>query len=106
MHDAAGKALELRLEFPDGLPEMPEFEPGIRRAPNRGQVLNDKEVVLALKNALRYIPEKYHKELAPEFLKEYQEHPRVPQGIPGARTHLWLPLPSERKALRQTHRRI
>ena len=57
MHDAAGKALELRLEFPDGLPEMPEFEPGIRRAPNRGQVLNDKEVVLALKNALRYIPE-------------------------------------------------
>ena len=56
---------------------MPEFEPGIRRAPNRGQVLNDKEVVLALKNALRYIPEKYHKELAPEFLKEYQEHGRI-----------------------------
>lgn len=77
MHDAAGKTLELRLEFPDGLPEMPEFEPGIRRAPNRGQVLNDKEVVLALKNALRYIPEKYHKELAPEFLKEYQEHGRI-----------------------------
>ena len=77
MHDAAGKALELRLEFPDGLPEMPEYEPGIRRAPNRGQVLNDKEVVLALKNALRYIPEKYHKELAPEFLKEYQEHGRI-----------------------------
>ncbi len=77
MHDAAGKALELRLEFPDGLPEMPDFEPGIRRAPNRGQVLNDKEVVLALKNALRYIPEKYHKELAPEFLKEYQEHGRI-----------------------------
>lgn len=77
MHDAAGKALELRLEFPDGLPEMPEFEPGIRRAPNRGQVLNDKEVVLALKNALRYIPEKYHKELAPEFLKEYQDHGRI-----------------------------
>lgn len=77
MHDAAGKALELRLEFPDGLPEMPEFEHGIRRAPNRGQVLNDKEVVLALKNALRYIPEKYHKELAPEFLKEYQEHGRI-----------------------------
>lgn len=77
MHDASGKALELRLEFPNGLPEMPEFEPGIRRAPNRGQVLNDKEVVLALKNALRYIPVEYHKELAPEFLKEYQEHGRI-----------------------------
>ena len=77
MHDATGKALELRLEFPDGLPEMPEFEPGIRRAPNRGQVLNDKETVIALKNALRYIPEKYHKELAPEFLEEYKEHGRI-----------------------------
>ena len=70
MHDASGKALELRLEFPNGLPPKPEFEPGIRRAPNRGQVLNEKEMVLALKNALRYIPEKYHKEIAPEFLEE------------------------------------
>lgn len=77
MHDAFGKALELRLEFPNGLPEKPEFEPGIRRAPNRGQVLNEKEMVLALKNALRYIPEKYHKEIAPEFLEEYKEHGRI-----------------------------
>ena len=51
-----GKALEIALDFPDGLPPKPEFEPGIRRAPNRGQVLNEKETVLALKNALRYIP--------------------------------------------------
>ncbi|MCD7877741.1 MAG: urocanate hydratase [Cloacibacillus porcorum] len=77
MHDASGKALELRLEFPNGLPPKPEFEPGIRRAPNRGQVLNEKEMVLALKNALRYIPEKYHKEIAPEFLEEYKEHGRI-----------------------------
>ncbi|MCD8234416.1 MAG: urocanate hydratase, partial [Cloacibacillus porcorum] len=77
MHDASGKALELRLEFPNGLPPKPEFEPGIRRAPNRGQVLNEKEMVLALKNTLRYIPEKYHKEIAPEFLEEYKEHGRI-----------------------------
>jgi len=84
-----GKALEITLSFPEGLPPKTEFEPGIRRAPNRGQVLNDKETVLALKNALRYIPKKYHKEIAPEFLQEYLEHGRIygyrfrPQG------HLW-----------------
>ena len=72
-----GKALELRLEFPNGLPKQPEFAEGIRRAPNRGQILNDEDLVLALKNALRYIPEKYHKELAPEFLQEYKEHGRI-----------------------------
>jgi len=72
-----GKALEISLDFPDGLPPKAEFEPGIRRAPNRGQVLNEKETVLALKNALRYIPEKYHKEIAPEFLEEYRTHGRI-----------------------------
>jgi urocanate hydratase len=72
-----GKALEIALEFPEGLPSGAAFEPGIRRAPNRGQVLNEKETVLALKNALRYIPEKYHKEIAPEFLQEYREHGRI-----------------------------
>ena len=72
-----GKSIEITLDFPEGLPPKAEFEPGIRRAPNRGQVLNDKETVLALKNALRYIPEKYHKEIAPEFLQEYLEHGRI-----------------------------
>lgn len=77
MFDASGKELEIRLEFPDGLPPLSDFQQGIRRAPNRGQVLNEREQVLALKNALRYIPEKYHKEIAPEFLAEYREHGRI-----------------------------
>lgn len=77
MFDTMGKELEIRLEFPDGLPSCPTFVPGIRRAPNRGQVLNEKEQVLALKNALRYIPDKYHEELAPEFLAEYRERGRI-----------------------------
>lgn len=77
MFSSDGKELEIRLEFPDGLPATQGFEPGIRRAPNRGLVLNEKEQVLALKNALRYIPEKYHGELAPEFLAEYREHGRI-----------------------------
>ncbi|MCR5335622.1 MAG: urocanate hydratase [Synergistes sp.] len=77
MFDAEGKPMELRLDFPEGLPPEAEFEAGIRRAPNRGQVLSEQDIVLALKNALRYIPEKYHKEIAPEFLKEYRERGRI-----------------------------
>lgn len=72
-----GEALKIALDFPEGLPPKALFEPGIRRAPNRGQVLNEKETVLALKNALRYIPRRWHNEIAPEFLQEYKEHGRI-----------------------------
>jgi len=54
----------------DELPDMPEFVKGIRRAPKRDFNLSQKESGLALKNALRYIPEKWHKKLAQEFLDE------------------------------------
>ncbi len=69
--------MKISLSFPGGLPRRKEFEPGIRRAPNRGQVLREAEVVLALQNALRYIPEEYHDELAPEFLEEYRATGRI-----------------------------
>ena len=52
------------------LPQIPEFVKGIRRAPARNFTLSPKETVLALRNALRYIPEKWHTKLAPEFLDE------------------------------------
>jgi urocanate hydratase len=77
MFDGTGRVMEIRLDFPEGLPPAAEFEAGIRRAPNRGQVLNEAETVLALKNALRYIPERFHRELAPEFLAEYRERGRI-----------------------------
>ncbi|MDR3165743.1 MAG: urocanate hydratase [Synergistaceae bacterium] len=77
MFDSEGHVLEIRLDFPGGLPAPVPFKPGIRRAPNRGQVLNERETVLALKNALRYMPEKFHREIAPEFLREYREHGRI-----------------------------
>ncbi len=54
----------------DELPVMPKFVKGIRRAPKRDFALSRKETVLALKNALRYIPEKWHATLAQEFLDE------------------------------------
>lgn len=70
-----GEAMEIKItEIPV---EVPEFQQGIRRAPMRELVLNDQEIELALMNALRYIPEEYHEQLAPEFLDELLQHGRI-----------------------------
>ena len=58
------KAMTVKLEF-DDLPSEPVFEPGIRRAPMRQAALTPAQEALALRNALRYIPEKWHEKLAP-----------------------------------------
>ncbi|MGC9490660.1 MAG: urocanate hydratase [Thermovirgaceae bacterium] len=70
-----GKAMTIKLDAE--LPEYPEFEKGIRRAPNRGWTLNRKETELALKNALRYVPEELHEKLAPEFMEELRTMGRI-----------------------------
>ena len=58
------KAMTIKLEDTlKELPQLPEFVEGIRRAPKRSFTLTQKETELALKNALRYIPEKWHKKL-------------------------------------------
>jgi urocanate hydratase len=62
------EAMTIKLE--NDLPEMPKFISGIRRAPDRGFRLEQKQTEIALKNALRYIPEELHEKLAPEFLSE------------------------------------
>ncbi|MGB4436125.1 MAG: urocanate hydratase, partial [Acetomicrobium sp.] len=59
------------------LPEYPPFEPNIRRAPDRGFTLSQDEAELALKNALRYIPEELHEKLAPEFMEELATRGRI-----------------------------
>ncbi len=69
------KAMIIKLE--DELPNMPKFQEGIRRAPDRGFTLTKAQAELALKNALRYIPEKYHAELAPEFMEELLTRGRI-----------------------------
>lgn len=62
----------------DGLwPEMPSFEKGIRRAPDRGYTLNDQKTITALKNALRYLPAELHEKAAPEFLEELRTRGRI-----------------------------
>ncbi len=59
------------------LPPMPDFVPGIRRAPDRGYCLTPEQTKTALKNALRYVPEELHETLAPEFLEELKTRGRV-----------------------------
>ncbi|WP_435529954.1 urocanate hydratase [Peptoniphilus olsenii] len=61
----------------DNLPEKKSFEPGIRRAPDRGFRLSKDQTKIALRNALRYIPEEYHEELIPEFLEELTTRGRI-----------------------------
>ncbi len=59
------------------LPPQPEFLPGIRRAPCRSLSLSQVEMALALRNALRYIPERWHATLAPEFMAELNATGRI-----------------------------
>lgn len=59
------------------LPEYPEFEENIRRAPDRGFTLTKAQTEIALKNALRYIPEELHAALAGEFLEELMTRGRI-----------------------------
>jgi len=67
---------DIRLTF-DELPPDPVFVPGTRRAPRRDAPLSPAQEVLALKNALRYIPEGWHERLAPEFLEELRTRGRI-----------------------------
>ncbi len=66
-----------KITLPDSLPEKEEFRADIRRAPKRELNLNENQIKLALKNALRYIPEHLHEELAPEFLEELMTRGRI-----------------------------
>jgi len=60
----------MRIKLDSELPQHPEFDDKYRRAPKRQVKLTDREIKLALKNALRYVPEENHEKLAPEFLEE------------------------------------
>jgi len=73
------KAIErsMSIKLSGSLPEYPEFVEGIRRAPDRGYSLDDADTRLALKNALRYIPEEHHEKMAEEFLDELRSRGRI-----------------------------
>lgn len=67
----------MTIKLSSELPPEPVFEPQYRRAPNRGYNLSPAETIVAVKNALRYVPANLHETLAPEFLKELLTRGRI-----------------------------
>jgi len=63
--------------IPDELPKPSQYDPQINHAPVRKDILSAEEKKLALKNALRYFPEKHHAVLAPEFAEELKTYGRI-----------------------------
>ncbi len=63
--------------IPDILPAPKPYDPAINHAPKRKDILTPAEKRLALKNALRYFPEKHHAVLAPEFAEELRRYGRI-----------------------------
>ncbi len=59
------------------LPARREYSVGVNRAPKRKDILSVEEKQLAVRNALRYFPKEWHKELAEEFACELQDFGRI-----------------------------
>ena len=70
-------AAAMTVKLDDVLPEKTVFQEGIRRAPDRGFRLTQAQTEIALKNALRYIPKRFHEEVIPEFLEELKTRGRI-----------------------------
>ncbi|WP_025739428.1 urocanate hydratase [Aquimarina pacifica] len=68
---------QIRQGIPKVLPSKKCVENVGNRAPKRKQILTSEEKKLALRNALRYFPKKWHNELVQEFLNELNELGRI-----------------------------
>lgn len=77
IYSEAEIAAAMTVKLDDVLPEKTVFEEGIRRAPDRGFRLTQEQTETALKNALRYVPKKFHEEVIPEFLEELKTRGRI-----------------------------
>lgn len=67
----------IRAGIPTNLPAPRALNPDFSHAPKRKEILNEEERILAIKNALRYFPKKWHAELAPEFAQELKDYGRI-----------------------------
>ena len=63
--------------IPKELPKPKSIDPKLNPAPRRKQILSIDEKKLAIKNALRYFPKEWHKELAHDFSKELDTYGRI-----------------------------
>ena len=61
----------------DVLPEPKPYDHSVNHAPKRKDILTPEEKQLALRNALRYFPAKFHETLAPEFAAELRDYGRI-----------------------------
>lgn len=68
---------EILAGIPEQLPEVKEYAKNINHAPKRKDILTKEQKRLALKNALRYFPERLHAQLAPEFYEELEKYGRI-----------------------------
>jgi len=63
--------------IPSELPAKKAYPKNGNPAPKRKDILSKEEKKLAVQNALRYFPEAWHKELAPEFADELKTYGRI-----------------------------
>ena len=63
--------------IPDKLPPKGSLNDQLSHAPNRKDILTLEEKQLAVRNALRYFPKKWHEELAGEFAEELERYGRI-----------------------------
>lgn len=67
----------IKAGIPNDLPEFLPFDPEVNHAPKRKEILTPNEKVLAIRNALRYFPERHHAKLAQEFADELKKFGRI-----------------------------
>ncbi|MGB8490284.1 MAG: urocanate hydratase [Bacteroidales bacterium] len=72
---------EFRMMISEGIPEiLPDpqpYNPEMNHAPKRKDLLSAEEKKLALRNALRYFPVRFHEVLSREFARELRDHGRI-----------------------------
>lgn len=67
----------IKTGIPTEMPAEKEYDAQINHAPKRKEILNHEETKLALRNALRYFPKKWHNKLLPEFKAELEKYGRI-----------------------------
>ncbi|TMO66702.1 urocanate hydratase [Pseudoalteromonas aurantia] len=67
----------IKQGIPSELPPVKPYPNDANRAPKRKDILSADEKQLAVRNALRYFPKEWHKELAHEFAQELKDFGRI-----------------------------
>lgn len=68
---------QIQQGIPAILPSVKQYDESVSHAPVRKDILSKQEKLLAIRNALRYFPKAWHKELAKEFANELLTYGRI-----------------------------